>query len=92
MMIKNTGREGSYMNGIIELDIHGMTRYQAQLAVDSQLRRADKGVYRLRIIHGYHGGTALREEIRSRYQEHPKVLRVEAGLNQGSTDLVLREF
>lgn len=80
------------MNGIVELDVHGMTRYQARITIDSQLRRANKGVYRLRIIHGYHGGTSLREEIRSRYKEHPKVCRVEAGLNQGSTDLVLREY
>lgn len=80
------------MGGIVELDVHGMTRAQARTAVDARLRRADKGVYRIRVIHGFHGGTALREEIRSLYRNHPKVLRVEAGFNQGATDLVLREF
>ncbi len=80
------------MNGsIVELDVHGMTLCQAQIAVDAALRRAG-GAYRIRVIHGYRGGTALRDGIRARYAAHPKVLRVELGLNPGQTDLVLREF
>ena len=80
------------MNGsIVELDVHGMTLYQAQIAVDAALRRAG-GAYRIRVIHGYRGGTALRDGIRARYAAHPKVKRVELGLNPGQTDLVLREF
>ena len=59
---------------------------------DAKLRRAGGDVYRLRIIHGYHGGTALRDLVRSRYRDHPKVKRVELGLNQGETELVLREL
>ena len=38
------------------------------------------------------GGTALRDAIRARYAAHPRVLRLELGLNPGETDLVLREF
>ena len=76
---------------MIELDVHGMTLYQAQIAIDAALRRAG-GAYRVRVIHGYRGGTALRDGIRERYAAHPKVRRVELGLNQGQTDLVLREF
>ena len=80
------------MNGaIVELDVHGMTLYQAQIAIDAALRRAGSA-YRVRVIHGYRGGTALRDGIRERYAAHPKVRRVELGLNQGQTDLVLREF
>ena len=78
--------------GILELDLHGMNTYQAKIAIDSQLRRAKQGVYRIRLIHGYHGGTALRDMIRETYRHHPRVLRVELGLNPGETDLVLREF
>ena len=76
---------------MIELDVHGMTLYQAQIAIDAALRRAG-GAYRIRVIHGFHGGTALRDGIRERYAAHPKVKRIELGLNQGQTDLVLREF
>ena len=78
--------------GILELDLHGMNTYQAKIAIDSQLKRAKGSVYRLRLIHGYRGGTALRDMIRETYRHHPRVLRVELGLNPGETDLVLREF
>ena len=80
------------MNAFQELDVHNMTRVQAITAIDAALRRADAGVYRLRIIHGYHTGTVLRDAVRSRYAAHPKVKRIELGLNQGETDLILREL
>lgn len=76
----------------IELDVHGMTQYQAQIAIDAKLKRASSAVYRIRIIHGYHGGTALRDMIRKQYGKNPKVKRIEVGFNQGETDLVLREY
>ena len=78
--------------GIIEVDLHGMTQVQARVAVDAALRRASKSVYRLRLIHGYNSGTALRNMLRTEFAGHKKVLRVELGLNQGITDLVLREL
>lgn len=80
------------LSGVIELDVHGMTQVQAQVAIDAKLRRATSGTYRVRIVHGYHGGTALRDMIRARYAAHPKVKRVEMGLNPGITELVLREY
>lgn len=77
--------------GIVELDLHGCNVHQAQVAIQSALRRS-RGAYRIRIIHGYNSGSALRDMIRSVYRSHPQVLRLEMGLNQGQTDLVLREF
>ena len=79
-------------SGIIEVDLHGMTQVQARIAVESALKRASKSVYRLRLIHGYNGGTALRNMLRKEFAGHKKVLRVELGLNPGITDLVLREL
>ena len=75
--------------GVVELDLHGMNTYQAQIAVDAALRRAGNGTYRLRLIHGYHGGTALRDLCRE-YAGHPRVLRLVA--SPGSTDQVLRDL
>ena len=49
--------------GVVELDLHGMNTYQAQIAVDAALRRAGNGTYRLRLIHGYRGGTAIRDML-----------------------------
>ncbi len=79
-------------NAVLELDLHGCTVYQAEIAIDAALRRAKAGTYRIRLIHGYQGGTALKNMIRTRYRSHPKVLRLEMGMNQGQTDLVLREY
>lgn len=78
--------------GILEIDVHGMTKLQAVTLIDARLKQANRGVYRLRIIHGYHGGTQIRDEVRRRYRTNPKVLRIEVGLNLGQTDLVLREL
>ncbi len=80
------------LSGFQELDVHNMTRRQAITAIDARLRRVNASVYRLKIIHGYHGGTALRDAVRSHYRDHPKVIRIEVGLNPGETDLVLREL
>ena len=79
-------------SGKITLDLHGMTWYQAQVAVDAALRRARPSVYRLELIHGYHGGTRLRDDLRKTYAGHPKVKRIELSMNPGVTELVLREY
>lgn len=79
-------------SGTIRLDLHGMNCYQAQVAIDATLRRAKGPVYRVELIHGYHGGTELRTMIRKTYAKHPKVKRIELGLNLGVTELVLREY
>ena len=77
------------MRGIVEIDLHGKNTYQARITVDAALRRAGNGTYRLRLIHGYHGGTAIRDMLREEYA--PRVLRL-VSVNEGTTDLVLREF
>jgi DNA-nicking Smr family endonuclease len=76
--------------GIQTVDLHGCTVYQAKIAIDAHLKRA-RSVYRIRLIHGCHGGTALRDMIRKDYRKHPKVLRLEIA-NNTETDLVLREW
>ena len=78
--------------GILELDLHGKNTYQAKVELEAALRRAGAGTYRIRIIHGYHGGTVLRDMVRREYGAHPRVKRVEGGFDPGITDLVLREF
>ena len=80
------------LSGLIEIDVHNMTKTQAMVAIDAKLRRVNASVYRLRVIHGYHGGTVLRDTVRTHYREHPKVKRIEIGLNPGETDLILREL
>ena len=79
-------------SSIITIDVHGMTQYQAQIAISAQRRRAPSAVYRRRVIHGYDSGTARRDMSRREYGKNAKVKRIEFGMNQGETDLVLREF
>lgn len=80
--------------GIIELDIHGMNGEQAKAAIEKKVNAAGSAVYRIRIIHGFNGGTRLRSMIREEfgYGREPKVRRIEMGTNQGITELILREF
>ena len=82
------------ISGIIEIDIHGMTKLQAKKYLDSQIAGASKNVYRIRVVHGYNNGTELRDMVRKSYKsgKNPKVLRTDLGLNPGETDLVLKEF
>ena len=79
-------------SGIIELDIHGMNQSQAQAYIDQYLAKVPNHVYRIRIIHGYHGGTGLREMIQREYRNYDQVLRMQMGNNPGETLLILREL
>lgn len=78
--------------GILTTDLHGKNTYQAKVTVDALLRRAGNGTYRIRLVHGYHGGTALREFLRAEYACHPKVKRIMLSPDGGTTELVLREY
>lgn len=79
---------------IITIDLHGMRTDEAKHRIDCEIKRADDGVYRIRIIHGYNRGNAIRDMIYEeyRYGREPRVIRVENGWNEGITELVLREM
>ena len=79
-------------SGTVTVDLHGKNTYQARVTVDAQLRRAGGGTYRLRLIHGCHGGTALRDFLREAYAGNPRVLRLVSSPDGGATELVLREY
>lgn len=78
--------------GIVEVDVHGMNEWQARVAIDAALRRANASVYRIRIIHGHNHSTVLRDMIQYQYSKHPKVKRLQSGSNPGQTELILREL
>ena len=77
---------------VITADLHGKTVHQAKVTVDALLRRAGTGTYRIRLIHGSHGVTALRDFIQLEYGRHPKVKRLLLSPDGGATELVLREY
>lgn len=80
------------VSAVITTDLHGKTAYQAKISIDALLRRAGAGTCRLRLIHGCHGGTALREFIHAEYSRHPKVRRLMLSPDGGTTELILREY
>ena len=72
----------------ITLDLHGMTVQQAKKELQSVLKECPKHVKEVEVIHGYQGGQALQQYVRS--IKHPKVQRVIVGLNHGQTTLLLK--
>ncbi len=80
--------------GNIEIDLHGLRAEEAIKKIDDAIRRADPTVYRIRLIHGYHRGHGLKDAIWDEYSygRNSKVLRIQGGMNEGITELVLREY
>ena len=67
----------------VTLDLHGCTADQARVKVDAALRRADRGTYQIRCVHGFHGGTVIRDTLQYKYRSHPKVKRIMPGGQPG---------
>lgn len=82
------------LGGIVEIDCHGMSAEQAVATVEKMVNAVPNGTYRVRVIHGFHGGTRIRDAIRRElgFGLNSKVKRIENGSNQGITDLVLKEY
>lgn len=94
MILAAAYSEEENMTGIVEIDVHGLRTEEAVRAISGRVRQAGSGVYRVRVIHGYHGGTRIRSSIREEfgYGREEKVKRIEMGMNEGITELVLREY
>ena len=81
-------------SGIIEVDLHGLRVEEAVQKAEDAVRKASSSVYIIRLIHGYHGGTRIREAVEYEFSNgrNSKVKRVRPGNNPGITELILREF
>lgn len=81
-------------SGVIEVDLHGLRVEEAVSKAENEVKKASAGVYIIRLIHGYHGGTRIRDAIEEEfsYGRNPKVKRVRQGSNPGITELILREI
>ena len=77
---------------IITIDLHGMFQDEAINVIDRALKNADNSTYQIKLIHGYHRGTSLKNMIMDEYKYDPKVIRIQPGDNMGTTILVLREL
>lgn len=71
-----------------EVDIHQLTRAQALSYLEGYLSRLDGSVREVTVIHGYSGGTVLRDMVRQSLR-HPRIRARYASLNPGVTILLL---
>jgi len=76
----------------MEINLHGMNVFQARIAVHSAFNRVTSADYRLRVVHGFRGGTAIKDMVLEEFSNHPLVIRIEPSLNPGETIFVLREY
>ena len=81
-------------SGIIEVDLHGLRVEEAVKRANDEVNKASGSVYIIRLIHGYHGGTRIREAIEDEfsYGRVPKVKKIRQGSNPGITELILRDI
>lgn len=73
------------------IDVHGMTKIEAQKAIERCIADAPKGCESVTVIHGYHSGTELKSMIQSRNGIRSKrIERKKYTMNQGETIFILR--
>lgn len=71
-----------------EIDIHNMTHDQAKKYIVSFLNRANGSIKEVSVIHGYIGGTVLKEMVQKGLK-HPKIKAKVQSMNKGITILML---
>lgn len=72
----------------VEVDIHNMTCEQARRYLEQFLGRLDGSVREVTVIHGYSGGTVLRDMVRNSLR-HPRIQAKYRSMNPGVTILIL---
>lgn len=82
-MLITTNYKGEKM---IQLDLHRLDCRRAKMLVKNTINLTE-GPFHLRIIHGYHGGTALRKLVRKKYENNRIKERVAVPWNPGETYL-----
>lgn len=80
------------LRAIIDLDLHGLSSEEARYKIEKAVNETGSGVYRIRCIHGFHGGTRIKDMIRREfgYGLEPKIKEIRGGENEGITELILR--
>lgn len=71
----------------VTIDLHGQTVESAGKLLTQKLKQFSDEVREVTVLHGFHGGTALRDMVR-RYK-NPRIERKILGLNQGETIFVI---
>ncbi len=74
----------------VEIDIHGLTEQMAIKTLEKFIVSCDNSISEIVVIHGYHGGNALKDMVRNPNKLRSKKIRKrKLSLNQGETILQL---
>jgi DNA-nicking Smr family endonuclease len=73
----------------VKIDIHGLTTQDAESELDHFLEYLDDDVDEVVVVHGYKGGTSLRDMVRKQFR-HPRIKKKYISMNQGITILELK--
>ena len=73
----------------LEVDIHGMRVLQARDELERLIANCGADVREIVVIHGYHGGQALKDMVRNDLHS-PRIRQKVLSLNNGQTSLLLR--
>lgn len=71
-----------------EIDIHNMTHDEAKRYIINFLNRANGSIKEVSVIHGYTGGTVLKDMVQKGLR-HPKIKSKVKSMNEGITILIL---
>ena len=74
----------------LEVDIHGMRAAQAKRELDLLLGRVGSDIREIVVIHGYHGGKALQDMVRTELK-HSRIKQKILSMNSGQTTLMLHD-
>ncbi len=75
---------------MVEIDIHGYTEYDAIKILEKFIVNVDKSEKQILVIHGYHGGSVLKDMVRNSTKLRSKrIRRRRPTMNQGETILEL---
>ena len=61
-----------YYGKYVELDLHNMIKEDAKAALIYELGRVDADIKCLVVVHGYHGGTIIKNLVRKEFS-HPMI-------------------
>ena len=73
----------------VTLDLHGMRVEDARFRLTHYLTHAPQEVKEILVIHGFNGGTDLRDMIREDFS-HPRIQSILKALTDGQTRLILK--
>ena len=75
---------------MVEIDIHGYVEFDAIKVLEKFIVSCDDAIKEILVIHGYHGGSVLKNMVRSPNKLRSKrIRRRRPTLNQGETILEL---